>query len=90
MDYKLYKKSRDLSWKIILQEGIKELPVNVSALCRNMGIDVRLYEPTDQNSGYSAVISENPVIFVSRSEPIKRQRFTAAHELGHILNGAKR
>lgn len=31
MDYKLYKKSRDLSWKIILQEGIKELPVNVSA-----------------------------------------------------------
>ena len=87
MDYKTYKKSRDLSWKIILQEGIKELPVNVSALCRQLGITVRLYEPIDDNSGYSAVLLGRPVIFVSSSEPVRRQRFTAAHELGHILNG---
>lgn len=87
MDYKLYKKSRDLSWKIILQEGIKGLPVNVSALCRNMGITVRLYEPTDQNSGYSTLVPEGAIIYISKSEPVRRQRFTAAHELGHILNG---
>ena len=87
MDYKTYKKSRDLSWKIILQEGIKELPVNVSALCRHMGIDVKLYEPVDQNSGFTKVVFGRPVIYVSKLEPIKRQRFTAAHELGHILNG---
>ena len=87
MDYKTYKKSRDLSWKIILQEGIKELPVNVSALCRHMGIDVKLYEPVDQNSGFTKVVFGRPVIYVSKLEPIRRQRFTAAHELGHILNG---
>ena len=87
MNYKLYKKSRDLSWKVILQEEIEELPVNVSALCRNMGIDVRLYEPTDQNSGYSTLVPEGAIIYVSKLEPIRRQRFTAAHELGHILNG---
>lgn len=87
MDYKTYKKSRDLSWKIILQEGIEELPVNVSALCRHMGIDVKLYEPVDQNSGFTKVVFGRPVIYVSKLEPIRRQRFTAAHELGHILNG---
>ena len=87
MDYKTYKKSRDLAWEVLLNERVSELPVNVSALCRHMGIDVKLYEPVDQNSGFTKVAFGRPVIFVSSSEPVRRQRFTAAHELGHILNG---
>lgn len=87
MDYEKYKKSRDLAWEVLLNERVCALPVNVSALCRQLGITVRLYEPIDDNSGYSAVLSGRPVIFVSSSEPVRRQRFTAAHELGHILNG---
>ena len=87
MDYEKYKKSRDLAWEVLLNERVSALPVNVSALCRQLGITVRLYEPIDDNSGYSAVLSGRPVIFVSSSEPVRRQRFTAAHELGHILNG---
>lgn len=87
MDYEKYKKSRDLAWEVLLNERVSALPVNVSALCRHMGIDVKLYEPVDQNSGFTKVVFGRPVIYVSRFEPIKRQRFTAAHELGHILNG---
>lgn len=87
MNYNDYKNTRDLVWKILAQEKINELPVSVSELCRSMGISMRLYESTDGNSGKSLIIDERPVIFVNRVDSPERQRFTAAHELGHILLG---
>lgn len=87
MQYKDCKNSRDLTWKILLDAGIKALPVKVAPLCRSMGIGVYLYEPKDDNSGYSTVIAGRAIIYISRFDPPKRQRFTAAHELGHILLG---
>lgn len=87
MEYRAYKGSRDLSWKILLNENVRKLPVMVGQLCKNMGIKIRYYEPKDQNDGFSTVIDGTPVIFVSNSCNQGRQRFTAAHELGHILLG---
>lgn len=87
MDYKKYQNSRDLAWKILLQERICKLPVSVIGICRNMGIPIRLYSADDDNSGYSTIIDGNPIIFVKSTELTERQRFTAAHELGHILLG---
>ena len=29
MDYREYKKSRDLAWEILLREGVREVPVSV-------------------------------------------------------------
>lgn len=87
MFYKDYQKSRDLAWNILLTEGVKALPVSVTALCRQMGIEVYLYTPTDDNDGYSTIVDGVPSIFVSDSTSRRRQRFTATHELGHILLG---
>lgn len=87
MLYKDYKNTRDLVWNILINEKITELPIKVSALCRSLGIAVKYYEPTDSNSGEAQIVNGAPVIFVSRHEPIARQRFTAAHELGHIMLG---
>ena len=87
MNYKEYQRSRDLAWKILLNEHIKELPVKMSELCGRMGIPVKIYEGGGDNSGYSAIIANKPHIFVRAGEPAERQRFTAAHELGHILLG---
>ena len=39
------------------------------------------------NDGYSTIINGQPMIFVSDQCIPTRQRFTAAHELGHILLG---
>ena len=87
MNYKDYQKSRDLAWEILLREQVCALPVSVSQLCRRIGIELRIYEPNDGNDGRSTIVNGEPYIFVSGRCSPERQRFTAAHELGHILLG---
>ena len=87
MDYRRYKASRDLAWRVLLHEDISELPVKVVSLCKKMGIRVSYYTPMDENDGYSTILFGKPRIFVSRECSPARQRFTVAHELGHILLG---
>lgn len=88
MNYNDYKASRDLAWQILLNEGVAELPVKVGALCRQMGITLKYFTPTPGDSdGYSSIIDGRPLILVSDQCSPTRQRFTAAHELGHILLG---
>lgn len=87
MDYKRYKASRDLAWWVLLNEGVTELPVKVVSLCKQMGIRVTYYKPVDEGDGYSTIWMGRPRIFVSRGCSPERQRFTVAHELGHILLG---
>ena len=87
MNYKDYQNSRNLAWEILLRERICELPVSVSIICRNMGIPIKLYNADNDNSGYSTIINGKPIIFVKSTELAERQRFTTAHELGHILLG---
>lgn len=87
MNYKDYQKSRDLAWEILLQENVTELPVNVIKLCKQLGIRVQSYVPQDDNDGISVIIRGEPRIFVSEKCSKERQRFTIAHELGHILLG---
>ena len=86
MNYRRYKKSRDLAWKVLLQEGVRELPVNIVGLCRKMGIRVQYFTPAAGGSdGYTTIFLGVPMIFVSKECSPERQRFTIAHELGHIL-----
>ena len=87
MDYKDYKVSRDLAWRILINEDVRALPVMVGKLCRGMGIRVHYYTPADQNDGYSTIIDGQAHIFISDRCSRERQRFTCAHELGHILLG---
>lgn len=87
VDYRRYKTSRDLAWRILLNEGVTELPVKITALCKQMGIRVSHFDPSDDSDGYSTIFLGMPRIFVSRNCTPERQRFTIAHELGHILLG---
>ena len=87
MDYRDYRVSRDLAWQVLIRERVTELPVKIGSLCKNMGIDLRYYEPVDENDGFSTIINGQARIFVSAKCSNARQRFTAAHELGHILLG---
>lgn len=87
MNYKNYKKSRDMAWQILINEKVNALPVSVSGLAKSMGIEMRYYESTDDNDGFSTIVDGTPVIAVNRLATRQRKRFTAAHELGHILLG---
>ena len=87
MEYKKYTSARDLAWEVLLEGGVCSLPVQVSTLCRSMGVAVKLYNGGEEADGESTILGGQPLILVSRGKPVPRQRFTAAHELGHILLG---
>lgn len=88
MNYKKYKKSRDLAWEILLSERVAELPVMAGRICAQMGIKVLYFDaPEGESDGYCLISAGQPRIYVARGRPRARQRFTAAHELGHILLG---
>ncbi len=87
MDYTLKKFSRDIVWDILLREEVKELPVKVSDICAGLGIAVKCYRSTDGNRGFCNIVGGVPYIFVDSASERSVRRFTAAHELGHILLG---
>ena len=94
MEYPNYRKSRDLSWRTLLDNNITALPVKVSDICKKMGIPIICYEKgyqIIQSVGLEEVCSKSDgiafmgAIFYNQKCSIGRQRFTIAHELGHIL-----
>ena len=87
MNYQNYKFSRDAAWRLLIDLGICELPVKVSDVCKQIGVDVKLYRPKDGKSGECQIFDGKYTIYVNADEPPERQRFTVAHELGHILLG---
>ena len=44
MDYSNYRKTRDFSWRLLIDNNITELPVKVSGICKNLRIPVISYE----------------------------------------------
>ncbi len=94
MHYLNYRKSRDLSWRVLIDNNVTRLPVSVSRICKNLGVSVISYkkgyeiiktagleEICEQNDGMTFMGS----IFYNNECKIERQRFTIAHELCHIL-----
>jgi len=87
MNYNNYKKSRDLSWNVLIQENVCELPVNIISLCYQLDIKVKYYIPNNDSDGQSLFVKDCPIILVNKNCSNQRKRFTIAHELGHILLG---
>lgn len=89
MHYTVYQKSRNLSWEILINEGIHALPVKMGELCRSLGIRVITHagEIDSCGDGKAGIVDGQPIIFVNAETSPERQRFTIAHEVGHILLG---
>ncbi len=94
MHYSKYKQSRDLAWQILIDNNITRLPVKVSSICKNLGIPVISYKKgykIIKTAGLEEICSQSDgitfmgSIFYNEECSIGRQRFTIAHELGHIL-----
>lgn len=97
MNYNDYKASRDLSWRILIDQNINVLPVRISDICRALGIRLRGYSQSNDllgSTGLFDICTETDgftiggMIFYNDIDcTIGRQRFTVAHELGHVLLG---
>lgn len=100
MNYDDYKRARDLSWRVLLDTGTRELPVKVSQICRVYGVTLRSYQAgaplirelgletqCGASDGFTVRNSGRCYVFYNIEQPPGRVRFTIAHELGHILLG---
>ena len=74
----------------VLDDVTSSAPVDVAAAAERLGVKIFAAKLADKVSG---VLVRDPaygsqsgfVIFVDQDEPAVRQRFTAAHELGHFV-----
>lgn len=100
MNYKDYQQARNAAWRILIDCGIDRLPVNPNDICRRLGCRVQTYETgaraiqaarlsglAKTADGFTLMYKGTPFIFYRTDVPIGRQRFTVAHELGHVVLG---
>lgn len=74
-----------------IRAGQYELPFDVLKIANTAGADVYLTSFTEQDGidvAGSIIIQEGkPIIYVEKSHPQVRRRFTVAHEVGHLVLG---
>ena len=100
MNYENYKKSRNAAWEILLACRVEQLPVDLNAVLRHLGVRAYSYsrvldllestglaEVAKQVSGMTFYAGSQPVILFNDAETPQRVRFTIGHELGHIVLG---
>ena len=94
VNYNMYKKVRDMSWQFLIDYNICSLPVKLIPVCRQKGISVMRYTGTDyfspEERGIVYYKDGSYNILLNGSDSIQVQRYTVAHEIGHIyLNHLK-
>lgn len=89
-----YKNARDAAWQLLIKNHVSELPIDVRKICKAERIRVFTYKTgwalieamgLTENTKENDAFSFNRVIFYNDEVSPERQRFSIAHELGHIL-----
>jgi Zn-dependent peptidase ImmA (M78 family) len=74
----------DNAEKLLVEFEVKVLPTPVERIAKQLGAQVR-FSPLDQElSGMIFIKNEIPIIGVNSLHHPNRQRFTIAHEIGHL------
>ena len=89
-----YQRSRDAAWEMLLRHRVRTLPVDLIEICRREKIAVYTYaEAAEQlralgladRTAETDAFTFGGIIFYNARMPIGRQRFSIAHEIGHIV-----
>ena len=89
-----YKNSRDITWQLLKKHKISSLPVNLSKICKAEHIKLFSYQEgaeliqklqLEEHMVDNDAFSISRVIFYNDQNMIARQRFSIAHEMGHIF-----
>lgn len=89
-----YQRSRDSAWEMLLRHKVRSLPVDLFEICRRERIAVYSYaEAADElrvlglsdRTAQTDAFTFGGMIFYDDRKPIGRQRFSIAHEIGHII-----
>ncbi|MBP3307935.1 MAG: ImmA/IrrE family metallo-endopeptidase [Clostridia bacterium] len=89
-----YKLARDIAWRVLINNKVSSLPVDVFEICKAEGIFIFTYKSAEailkelhieEQNRDSDAFCFGRFIFYDDTKPLTRQRFSIAHELGHIL-----
>lgn len=76
--------ARAAARKLISEHNIKAAPVPIERIAKALGIRIE-YAPLDgELSGLACIREGVPIVGVNNLHAPSRQRFTIAHELGHV------
>lgn len=89
--YQNYKRARDRAWETLIECDVNQLPVNLAVVANFYNISIIKYSQSNGTfvgDGFSTTVDGKLVIYYNDINfPVRRQRFTLAHELGHCLLG---
>lgn len=77
--------AREQARALVEKLGLKAPPVPVEKLAKALGVRIEYNPFDDELSGMAFLRDGKPVIGVNANHHPNRQRFTIAHELGHII-----
>lgn len=86
--YQNYKNARDRAWQTLIDCGVDTLPVRLSKIVKYYDSDIKDNADvgilTDNQLGCVAFLDDRYHIVIDMTVSIERQRYTIAHEIGHI------
>jgi Zn-dependent peptidase ImmA (M78 family) len=85
MNTRSTKNAQQEATKILVQLKIVHPPVPVEKIARHLGAHIRFSPFDDEISGMIYIKDGVPIIGVNSLHPPNRQRFTIAHECGHLV-----
>lgn len=100
MPYNDYEAARQAAWQTLLDCNIDSLPVDLGAICRAENYYLSSYTSGTNlisalglsgqlvgSDGFATIHNGRYYIFYNDANTYQRQRFTVAHEIGHIKLG---
>lgn len=78
-------KARDEAEELVKRFGVRSAPVPVDRIAKLLGAVVRFSPLDEELSGMIHIRDDVPIIGVNSLHHPNRQRFTVAHEIGHLI-----
>lgn len=75
----------DLAIELLKTHNVRSAPVAVDKIAKAMGVQLKFSPLDDELSGMIFIKNGVPIIGVNSLHHPNRQRFTIAHELGHLV-----
>lgn len=89
--YGIYQASRNASWQFLIDNNVTELPLKLGSICNKLGYkileDNKIHYLQPNQRGITFYQQNNWNIIINNNLTLQAQRYTIAHELGHIFLG---
>jgi len=69
---------------VLKKYGSLKAPIDVETIAEKMGADIQFSDLEDDLSGFLVIKNKKKTIVVNENHHPRRQRFTIAHEIGHL------